>query len=40
MIDTYNNPLEDMEDECSFCGEPCGGNYCSKDCKLAYEAEN
>jgi hypothetical protein len=41
MIDTYNNPYpEDMEDECSFCGEPCDGNYCSKDCKKAYESEN
>ena len=40
MIDTYNNPPEDMEDECNLCGEPCDGNYCSKECRKAYESEN
>lgn len=40
MIYTYNNPSEDMEDECNFCGEPCDGNYCSRECRKAYESEN
>lgn len=40
MIDTWNNPPEDMEDECRFCGEQCDGQYCSKECRKAYEAEN
>ena len=33
-------PPDDLEDECIFCGEPCDGLYCSKECKKAYEAEN
>ena len=28
------------EDECDFCGTPCDGEYCSKECKKAYESEN
>ena len=40
MIDTYNNPLEDMEDECNFCGEQCDNSYCSRECRKAYESEN
>lgn len=40
MIDTYNEPIERTEDECSFCGEPCNGRYCSNECKKAYESEN
>lgn len=27
-------------DECNYCGEPCAGDYCSKQCKKAYEQEN
>lgn len=35
MIDTYNTPPEEKERECAFCGEPCDGEFCSKDCKRA-----
>ena len=23
------------ENECGFCGDPCSGSYCSKDCERA-----
>ncbi len=28
------------EKECLFCGDPCEGDFCSKECKKAYESEN
>jgi len=40
MIDTWNYPQDELEDECDFCGEPCNGHYCSIECKKAYESEN
>ena len=40
MIDTYNNPPEELENECSFCGEPSEKTYCSSECRKAYESEN
>jgi hypothetical protein len=40
MIDTWNNPPDELEEECDFCGEPCNGHYCSRECKKAYESEN
>ena len=40
MIDTYNNPPEELENECSFCGEPSTKTYCSSECRKAYESEN
>ena len=40
MIDTYNNPPEELENECAFCGEPCSKTYCNSDCRKAYEREN
>lgn len=40
MIDTWNNPPEELQDECNFCGEQCNGNYCSRECKKGYESEN
>lgn len=40
MIDTWNNPPEELQDECNFCGEQCNGSYCSRECKKGYESEN
>lgn len=31
---------EELEDECVYCGEPCNGTYCDKECKKAYEQDN
>jgi len=28
---------EEKENECGYCGEPCEGEFCNKDCKKAYE---
>jgi hypothetical protein len=39
-MDTWNNPPEELEDDCKFCGEPSNGRYCSSECKKAYESEN
>jgi hypothetical protein len=33
-------PPQEQENECAFCGEPTEKNYCSKECKKAYEQEN
>ena len=33
-------PPSEPENECSFCKVPCDGEYCSKQCKKAYESEN
>ena len=40
MIDTWNNPPEEKENECAYCGDPCDGRYCSNDCRKGYEADN
>ena len=40
MIDTYNNPPEELENECAYCGEPCSKTYCNSDCRKAYESDN
>lgn len=40
MLDTYNEIPEELEEKCWFCGGDCNGQYCSIDCKKAYEAEN
>ncbi len=40
MLDTWNNPPEDKENECAYCGEPSEGRYCSNDCKKGYESDN
>lgn len=40
MLDNYLDYSEELLDECAFCGESCDGQYCSRDCKKAYEAEN
>jgi hypothetical protein len=32
--------LEELENECRFCGEESEKTYCNKDCKKAYECEN
>lgn len=40
MTDTWNNPPEDKENECKYCGELCDGRYCSTDCRKGYESDN
>jgi len=31
-----SNPYDDEKDnECSFCGVPCDGHFCSKECRIA-----
>jgi len=35
MIDTYNEPPEELEGSCAFCGEPTNKEFCSKECKKA-----
>jgi len=32
-------PVE-LDNECDFCGFPCVGKYCDKNCEKAYEEEN
>jgi hypothetical protein len=39
MIDTWNNPPEELEKECSFCGEPTNKEFCSKECSKANEED-
>ena len=31
------DPIEDreLENECSYCGQPCEYTFCSKECKVA-----
>lgn len=29
------SPPEEPENECAFCGEPCEGEFCSRDCYKA-----
>ena len=33
-------PLEELENECRFCGEESEKTYCNEECKKAYESEN
>jgi hypothetical protein len=33
-------PLEELENECAYCGQECEKTYCNKECKKAYESEN
>lgn len=40
MTDTWNNPPEEKERECNYCGEPCDVRYCSDDCRKGYESDN
>lgn len=40
MIDTYNNPPEELEYRCAYCGEPCEKRYCNLDCRKAYDSDN
>ena len=39
MIDTYNEPPEELERTCAFCGEPCNKEFCSKECKKANDED-
>ena len=32
--------IEELENECLYCGETCEKTYCDKNCKKAYESEN
>jgi hypothetical protein len=31
---------EEEENECDYCGSPCDGEFCDRDCKRAYIADN
>jgi hypothetical protein len=35
----WEYPPEELENECAFCGEPCGKEFCSKACKKANEED-
>jgi len=39
MIDNWENldPPEDAENKCAYCGEDCHKEFCSNNCKKAYE---
>lgn len=32
---SWEYPPEEKENECTFCGEPCDKEFCSKECKKA-----
>lgn len=32
--------LENLENECLYCGDFCEKKYCNNDCKKAYEQDN
>lgn len=40
MIDSREYPPEETDHECHYCGEPCNGSFCNRDCKKAYEHDN
>lgn len=31
------NPPQEKENNCGFCGEDCDGEFCNSNCKKAYE---
>ena len=33
------DPEEELEKKCAFCGEPCYQEFCSKECRKAYEED-
>ena len=33
-------PPSELENDCAYCGEPCDGRYCSRECKKADELDN
>jgi len=35
-----DHELEELDNECGYCGELCEKTYCDKNCKKAYESEN
>ncbi|QRE03546.1 hypothetical protein [Flavobacterium psychrophilum] len=42
VLDNQDNwkqepPEEEPKKECNYCGEPCEKEFCSKECKKAYE---
>lgn len=39
-MDTYTDKPDELENECSYCGDPCLKTYCSSECRRAYECEN
>lgn len=45
MPNNYDNwkqqtPPEELKSGCLYCGEATNGEFCSKECKTAYIAEN
>lgn len=41
-MDWYDflNPHEQPENECKYCGEPCDGEFCDRNCAKGYESDN
>ena len=39
-MDTWTDKPDELENECSYCGDPCEKSYCSNECRRAYECEN
>lgn len=31
-----DNPPEEKENECGYCGEECEGEFCDENCKRGY----
>lgn len=31
---------EELENTCDYCGEPCAGGFCNKECEKAYITDN
>lgn len=29
--------IEEKDNDCQYCGEPCETEFCDKDCKKGYE---
>ena len=40
MIDSREYQIEELENECLYCGEECETTYCCRECKKADEEEN
>ena len=40
MIDSREYPPEELENQCSHCGEDCEYEYCNNECKKADIADN
>jgi len=39
-IYTLTPEIKEEEMKCEYCGCPCDGQFCSKECKKEYEFDN